>query len=49
MDKEYIEIFKEAVQPVIEFINKYGNPHSTVTVTMDSAVMTEDVISTGAI
>lgn len=37
MEKDDLDVrskeFKEACQPVVDFLNKYGCPHSTVIVT----------------
>lgn len=37
MDDKRLEEFKEVCKPVVDFLYKYGDPHSTVIITQVSA------------
>lgn len=38
------EELKKAAEPVIELLNKYGSPYTTVIIQQDKIVVTQDVM-----
>ena len=44
MEKDMFDELKQAVQPVLDFLYKYGDPHTTVIIEMGYVKVTQDKI-----
>lgn len=46
MEKEKFDELKNAVQPILDFLYKYGDPHTTVIVEMGFVKVVQDKMGT---